>query len=336
MLILLLTPEVYLPLRAVGTFYPREHGGRGGRWPGPRDPRTAPVCPPIACKAGTNADGDALADSRTDIVGRHGSDRSRPGPPDLRSDEISISNVTVVYPGRDSPALDELSLRIEPGEKLMICGPSGAGKSSLLAALLRFVEPACGRIQAGSRDIGALPLRTWREQIAWVPQQPYLFTGTVRENIALGCPEASTDSVVAAAQLAGAGTFISELPEGYGTLLGERGLQLSAGQRQRLALARAFLRDAPLLLLDEPTAHLDAGSAAELRAAVGAARADRTVIVVTHDQNWASSTRRIIALADGKLMSDRAAGAEGQLAASGVADDSGQPASSAQIATVTP
>ena len=329
LLILLLTPEVYLPLRAVGTFY---HASMGGAAAGGRAfeiLETAPAYPAITGKADGSAGSDAPADSHGDAV-RRGSGR-RPGAPDLRRDEIRMTSVTVAYPGRASPALDELSLCIEPGEKVMICGPSGAGKSSLLAALLRFIEPASGRIQAGSLDIGALVLRAWREQIAWVPQQPYLFSGTVRDNIALGCPDASMDAIAAAAQLAGAGTFIDELPAGYGTLLGERGLQLSAGQRQRLALARAFHRGAPLLLLDEPTAHLDTVSAAELRVAVGTAMKDRTIIVVTHDQNWARNTGRVVALADSRVVSDRAAGEQVPLEASGLAGDAGP----AEFSTVT-
>jgi ATP-binding cassette subfamily C protein CydD len=283
MLILLLTPEVYLPLRAVGTFY---HASMEGAAAGGRAFE-------ILC---TRPAGVATASGGTSA------------PADLRRQDISLAGVTVEYPGRGHPALDQISLRISPGEKILVAGPSGAGKSTLLAVLLRFTEPQSGRIEVGGTDLGTLGLQCWRDQIAWVPQHPALFAGSVRDNIALGNPEADANAVAAAAELAGAGSFIAELPAGYDTVLGERGLQLSAGQRQRLALARAFLRDAPLLLLDEPTAHLDAGSAAELRATVTGRMADRTVIVVSHDDSWADSTGLHITLRDGRIVTSRQAG----------------------------
>jgi ATP-binding cassette, subfamily C, bacterial CydD len=283
MLILLLTPEVYLPLRAVGTLY---HASMEGAVAGGR------VLEILAARTGT--------DSRRPAV----TGPAAPAVPDLRRAEVTLTDVTVSYPGRGSPALDRISLRITPGAKLMLSGPSGAGKSTLLAALLGFAQPVSGSVRAGGRDIGALDppeLRRWREQIAWVPQSPSVFAGTVRDNIALGRPDALPGEVAAAAALAGADSFIAELPDGYGTQLGERGLVLSAGQRQRLALARAFLRAAPVLLLDEPTAHLDAASAAALRATVARSMGASTVLVVSHDENWAAWAGQRVELRDGRL-----------------------------------
>jgi ATP-binding cassette subfamily C protein CydD len=282
MLILLLTPEAYLPLRAVGTFY---HASMEGAAAGGRALEileTPATADPVPAAAGLTS----AASTRL---------------PDLRRDEITLAGVTVTYPGRPVPALAGVSLRIEPGEKIMVSGPSGAGKSSLLALLLRFAEPGAGTIEVAGAGLSAIDVRSWREQITWVPQHPYLFSGTVRDNITLGQPDAPAAAIAAAAAIAGADGFISELPAGYDTPLGERGLRLSAGQRQRLALARAFLREAPLLLLDEPTAHLDAGSAARLREVVGTGMAGRTVIVVTHDGSWRHAAGRHIRLRDGRI-----------------------------------
>jgi ATP-binding cassette subfamily C protein CydD len=239
-------------------------------------------------------------------VSRRGSSRA-----DLRTQYIRMRGVTAAYPGRDSPALGAMSLTIAPGDRIILTGPSGAGKSTLLALLLRFITPAAGTIElAGGGahgDLAAIDVRQWRTQIAWVPQQPHLFTGTAADNIALGQAGASGEAIRRAARLAGAADFISELPAGYDTPLGERGLRLSAGQRQRIALARAFLRDAPLLLLDEPAAHLDPVSAQLIRTAIDTALADRTVILVSHSAGWDGWTGRVIRLENGQRRSSVAA-----------------------------
>jgi ATP-binding cassette subfamily C protein CydD len=202
-----------------------------------------------------------------------------------------------------------VSLTIAPGDRIVLTGPSGAGKSTLLAVLLRFIRPAAGTIglegggSGGDGDLAAIDIREWRAQIAWVPQQPYLFTGTAADNIALGQAGASRSAICRAARLAGAAGFIDDLPAGYDTPLGEHGLRLSAGQRQRIALARAFLRDAPLLLLDEPAAHLDPVSARLIGTAIDTALADRTVVLVSHGRGWAGGGCRVIGLDQGKLTS---------------------------------
>jgi ATP-binding cassette subfamily C protein CydD len=149
-------------------------------------------------------------------------------------------------------------------------------------------------------DLARIPLDEWRDQIAWVPQQPYLFAASVADNIALGRPAADRAAIREAARKAGAAEFIEDLPQGYATMVGERGLRLSSGQRQQIALARAFLRAAPLLLLDEPAAHLDAVSAARLEAAIGTLTAGRTVIQVSHAPDR-TGAGRVLTLDHGQL-----------------------------------
>ena len=281
LLVLLLTPEAYLPLRAVGAQF-------------------------HASMEGAAAAGRAFEILDTPVPAGQQAQPAGPVPgratADLRIAEIRLDGVTAAYPGRPRPALDGVSLTIAPGERIVLTGPSGAGKSTLLALLLRFVAPTAGTIDAGG-DVAGMDLRQWRRQIAWVPQQPYLFTGSAADNIALGQPGTSRDAIRRAARLAGAAEFIEALPAGYDTPLGERGLRLSAGQRQRIALARAFLRDAPLLLLDEPSAHLDPASARLIGTAIGTALADRTVILVSHGQGWSVGGGRVISLDHGKLVS---------------------------------
>ncbi len=186
-------------------------------------------------------------------------------------------------------------------------GPSGAGKSTLLALLLRFAAPTGGAIGVGRADLARVEPDQWRDQVAWVPQHPHLFAGTVAGNIALGRPGADLAAIRRAARLAGAAEFIEALPGGYDAAVGERGLRLSAGQRQKLALARAFLRDAPLLLLDEPTAHLDPASARQVAAAIETAFAARTVILVSHGADLAAAASRVIRLEHGAACAGPAA-----------------------------
>ncbi len=286
LLVLLLTPEAYLPLRAVAAQYHASAEGTAAAesifqiLETPLPPQTAQAAAPLVAGAAPV--------------------------PDLRSATIRLSQVTVAYPGRDGPALGPLSLTIDPGELIMLIGPSGTGKTTLLQLLLRFVEPAAGTAGVGGTNLAAIPVDSWRAQIAWVPQHPRLFYGSVADNIALGPPGATHAAVEDAARLAGAAAFIEALPDGYDTLLGERAAQLSSGQRQQLALARAFLRDAPLLLLDEPTAHLAPAAAAGIDRVIRGAMAGRTILVATHRYPSAGGASQVVRL--GSTQADVAAG----------------------------
>ncbi len=238
--------------------------------------------------------------------------------------------MTLAYPGRPVPALAGLTLEIQSGEHLIVTGPSGAGKSSLLALLLRFAAPTAGTIQLSTpggavADLAAIPAAAWLDQLAWVPQRTHLFDGTVAGNIALGRPGASPDDIRQAAALAGADAFITALDDGYQTPVGERGHRLSAGQRQKIAIARAFLRDAPVLLLDEPAAHLDPFSAAAVHEAITALMAGRTVVHVTHLSSRFETPGCHVVLDHGRLVSPGA----------GVAGPAGEPDSAGGLAGVT-
>lgn len=215
---------------------------------------------------------------------------------------IELDGVTVHYPGRDVPALDRVSLRIEPGETVLLVGASGSGKSTLVKLLLRFIDPDSGRILLDGHDLRELRLRPLRDNLAVLLQETLVLHGTIRENIAYGRPAAGEAEIVAAACAAGAHGFVSALPDGYETVVGERGRSLSGGQRRRIALARALLRDAPVLVLDEPTAGLDTKSTAELADALPTLSAGRTTIVVSHDLSLARAVDTVVVLEGGRVV----------------------------------
>jgi ATP-binding cassette subfamily C protein CydD len=244
LVVLLLAPEAYLPLRQLGTKFHASQEGLAA-----------------ASSAFAALDGPVRTASRV--------------PPAFES--LVFDRVTVPY------AFRNLSFTVERGERVALTGPSGSGKSTVLGLVLGFVTPASGRVLVNGVDLATLDLEAWRAQLAWVPQRPYLFAASVADNIRLGDPECPDVDVVDAAVAADADGFIRGLPSGYGTRLGERGTGLSSGQRQRIALARAWLRvDAALLLLDEPTARLDPASEAAVVAAGIRLAQDRTALVVAH------------------------------------------------------
>ncbi|MER7403188.1 thiol reductant ABC exporter subunit CydD [Streptomyces sp. NPDC000070] len=268
LVILILAPEAYLPLRQVGAQY---HAA---------------------------AEGLAAAEEIFEVfetpVPASGSGAVPTG-------ALAFEGVTVRYPGRSADAVSDVSFTVEPGETVALVGPSGAGKSTLLNALLGFVQPAEGRVRVGGVDLADVDLEQWRSRIAWVPQRPHLYAGTIAENVRLARPDADDDAVRRALRDAGALEFVDALPEGVDSVLGEDGAGLSAGQRQRLALARAFLADRPVLLLDEPTAALDGATEAEVVTAVRRLAAGRTVLLVVHRPALLGVADRVVRLAEPEM-----------------------------------
>lgn len=264
LVVLILAPEAYLPIRQVGAQY---HAAAEGL--------------SAAEEIFTVLETEPRASGTEDV------------PDTLR---LELAGVTVRHEGRAEPSLDSASLTVEPGETVALVGPSGVGKSTLLNVLLGFAVPDEGHVRVGGRDLGDLDLERWRSRIAWVPQRPHLFADTIAENVRLARPDADDEAVLTALRDAGAYDFVAALPDGVRTALGEDGAGLSAGQRQRLALARAFLADRPLLLLDEPTASLDGESEAGIVDAVRRLAAGRTVLLVVHRPALLAVADRVVTL----------------------------------------
>ena len=212
---------------------------------------------------------------------------------------VNIEAVSFAY--NDEPVLRDINLEVAPGETVALVGPSGGGKSTLFKLLLGYYPPGSGAISILGKGIDQYSLTALREKIAYVPQESYLFSGTIAENIAFGKPGASEEEIIAAAKAAYAHDFITELPEGYQTPVGERGSHLSGGQRQRIAIARAILRDAPILLLDEATSSLDTESEEQVQLALSQLKQGRTTLVIAHRLATVQNASRILVIAEGQL-----------------------------------
>lgn len=273
-LILLLAPEFYRPLRELGV---QHHAGMEGKAAAKRI--DAILAAPVAT-SGASASA------------------TRPAGPFT----ITISDLTYTYPEGERPALASIDLELAAGTCTALIGRSGAGKSTLVNLLLRFLDAQSGEIRVNGIALSDLPVEIWRASISLVPQHPFLFAASVRDNLLLARPDASDEEVARAAELAGAAEFIAQLPQGYATPLGERGARLSAGQAQRLAIARAFLKDAPLLILDEPTSNLDPTSEGHIRQALVRLVQQRTVLIIAHRSNTIASAQQVALLEAGKLI----------------------------------
>jgi ATP-binding cassette subfamily C protein CydCD len=219
------------------------------------------------------------------------------GPP-----AISFEGVHFAYPGGRGAALEGLSFSLAPGERVGVVGPSGAGKSSIVRLLLRSYDPQAGTVRIGGNDLRALDPEQVRREIAVVAQDTYLFYGTIEDNLRLGRPDASMEELEAAARTANAHEFIQALPDGYRTVIGERGTRLSGGQRQRLAIARAVLRDAPILILDEALSSVDAENEALIQDALDRLMRNRTTLILAHRLSSVIGADRILVLEHGRVV----------------------------------
>ena len=219
------------------------------------------------------------------------------------SGAVELDEVTFSY-RTGEPVLQGLILGVEPGQVVSLAGPTGAGKTTVTRLVPRFYDPDSGRVSVGGRDVRTLDLAFLRRQVAMVSQEVFLFHGSVRDNILFGRPDAAEREVRAAAGAANAEEFIRGLPDGYDTVVGDRGVRLSGGQRQRLAIARALLKDAPILILDEATSSVDAETEALIQEAMGRLLAGRTALVIAHRRSTIERADRVVVLEGGRLVED--------------------------------
>jgi ABC-type transport system involved in cytochrome bd biosynthesis fused ATPase/permease subunit len=276
--VIILAPELYLPFRRLGAEF---HASADGLAVAER------MLALLDAPAAVAASGPLIAPN--------------PAQASIRLERVSFS-----YPSRATAVLDGVDLELLPGEAVALVGESGAGKSTVAALLLGLVAPTAGRISVGGVDLASCQLEAWRRGVAWVPQHPTMFRGSVAENIRLGDPGASDQLVVEAAAMAGASEFISALPAGFATVIGDGARSLSPGERRRIGLARAFLKDAPFVILDEPTADLDQRNVSIVAAAVRRLAVGRTMLVIAHRPELVRDADHVVTLVDGVAVPERA------------------------------
>jgi len=279
--VLLLAPEFYLPLRSLGTQFHASMDSAASA------DRIFDILE-IPAQVGHIDEGITLSQMAV-----HSS--------------LAFKDVHYTYPAADEKqsnqeALKGISFKILPGQKVALVGRSGAGKTTITNLLLRFMDPTQGEITVDDHSILDFPAEEWRKMIAWQPQNPYVFNTTVAENIRLGRADATPDEIIEAARAAYIHDFILTLPQGYDTVIGERGARLSGGQVQRLSLARAFLKNAPIFILDEPTSTLDIESEQQVLRAIKKVTKGRILLVIAHSLNSIRDVDQIIVLQDGQVL----------------------------------
>ncbi len=219
-----------------------------------------------------------------------------------RFSHIRFEHVSYTYPGHQEPALRDLNFAVRHGEHVALVGPSGAGKTTVTSLLLRFIEPTNGSIVIDGNSLADMNAHEWRRHIAWVPQQPFLFHKSVADNMLLARESVSLSDMHHAAQRANVHDVFTTLPQGYDTIIGERGARLSGGQAQRLAIARAFLKDAPIIILDEPTSHLDADTEALVQQSIVELSTGKTLFTIAHRLHTVETADKIVVLDHGRVV----------------------------------
>ncbi len=271
--VLVLAPEFYLPFRQLGL---RFHAGMSGV---------------------------AAADRIFQILNTPVEERTADKPADIQDIEsIKFNNVSFAYEQGDRPAIRDVSLTIEKGLKIALVGPTGSGKSTVATLLLRFISPDSGQILVNGIDLSDIDKQKWLSLVAWVPQSPYLFNGTVEENVKLSRPDATREQVIEVLRQANAYEFVQQLPQGLETIIGERGSRLSGGQAQRIAIARALLKDAPFIILDEATSNLDPEIEAKVQKGIENLMKNRTVLIIAHRLSTVQNADKIIVLKNGSVI----------------------------------
>ncbi len=291
--VLILAPDFYLPLRNMGTHYHARMDGIGAA-----EQMVKILAIPVSGDRGQGT-GDRIVSASHSVYLSSGTGMA-----------ITFKNITFSYE-KDRPALSGFNLNIQAGERVALIGESGAGKSTVVNLLLGFVQSKEGKIFINNHDLSTIPLVRWREQIAWLPQRPYLFHGTIADNIRMGKHGATEEEIKDAARLANCDEFIEKMADGYLSHTGEGGLGLSGGQIQRIALARAFLKDAPLLILDEAAANLGRHSEELIEKSIDLLAKDRTVIIIAHRLHTIERAEQIVVMEQGRII---AAGSHRQLA----------------------
>ena len=275
--ILLLAPDFYLPLRELGLHYHARAEAMGA---------TQEILDILSRQPGTTFTGTRLLDISTPLT-------------------VNCRKIHFAYNTRKGQALTDVSMELVPGDHVALVGESGAGKTTLMNLLLGFIQPDQGEIRVNGMPLSALALETWRQALTWVGQHPMLFHDTIAGNIGMAVPGATRTDIEEAARLARVLDFSRHLPAGLDTKVGEQGWGLSRGQAQRVALARMFLKDAPILLLDEPTAGLDVDTARSVMQAITSFSKDRTVLLLTHKPEQLQTSYRIVVMSGGKLISSK-------------------------------